>query len=199
MLELWLWRHPRPDGVAGRCIGQTDVVVHWRRAKRLAHQLRQQARRHQLPRVVWTSPLQRCATVGHWLACWGWLHRIDTDLLELDFGSWDGQPWANIPPSAVAAWEQDFLQHAPGGGEALQALMARCQAFIHARAAEPSPAVLLVAHAGWINASAVYGSGPPTASTWPAAPRYGSLSVRPVSQTARTVHTPHLGVRATHT
>lgn len=204
MLELWLWRHPRPCGVAGRCIGQTDVPVHWRRAKRLAHQLRQHARRHQLPRVVWTSPLQRCAAVGHWLARWGWLHRVDAHLLELDFGRWDGQPWANIPPSAVAAWEADFLQHAPGGGEALLALMARCQAFITDRAAEPNPAVLLVAHAGWINASAVLGQAAGdqaalTAATWPAAPRYGSLSVRPVSQQARTVHTPHLGVRATHT
>ena len=210
MLELWLWRHPRPCGVAGRCIGQTDVVVHWRRAKRLAHRVREQARRHQLPHVVWTSPLQRCAAVGHWLARWGWLHHIETDLLELDFGSWDGQPWANIPHSAVAAWEADFLQHAPGGGEALVALLARCQAFINARAAQPGPAVLLVvAHAGWINACAVLGQAASqqaagdqtmfTASTWPAAPRYGSLSVRPVSQQARTVHTPHLGARATHT
>ena len=204
MPELWLWRHPRPDGVAGRCIGQTDVAVHWRRAKRLAHQLRQQARRHQLPRLVWTSPLQRCAAVGRWLARWGWLHRVDAGLLELDFGRWDGQLWADIPHSAVAAWEADFVQHAPGGGEALVALLARCQAFISARAAEPGQAVLLVAHAGWINASAVLGQGagdqaPLTAATWPAAPRYGALIRRPVSQTARTAHAPHLGVRATHT
>ena len=178
--------------------------MHWRRAKRLAHQLRQQVRRHQLPRVVWTSPLKRCAAVGRWLARWGWLHRVDAHLLELDFGRWDGQPWANIPHSAVAAWEADFAQHAPGGGETLVVLMARCQAFISARTAEPSPAVLLVAHAGWINASAVLPQAAGdqaalTAATWPAAPRYGSLSVRPVSQQARTVHTPHLGVRATHT
>lgn len=175
MPELWLWRHPRPDGVAGRCIGQTDVAVHWRRAKRLAHQVRQQARRHQLPRVVWTSPLQRCAAVGQWLARWGWLHRLDARLLELDFGAWDGQPWASIPHSAVAAWEADFLQHAPGGAEALVALMARCQAFITERAAEASPAVLLVAHAGWINASGLRDVQPVTAAQWPAAPHYGAM------------------------
>lgn len=185
MLELWLWRHPRPDGVAGRCIGQTDVVVHWRRAKRLAHQVRQQARRHQLPHVVWTSPLQRCAAVGRWLARWGWRHQVDARLLELDFGSWDGQPWANIPHSAVAAWEADFAHHAPGGGETLAGLMARCQHFLHAHAGPPQPTtstapqpLLMVAHAGWIHASALADAHGLQASAWPAAPPYAALTRR---------------------
>ena len=114
---LWLWRHPRPEGAAARCIGQTDLPVHHRRAKCLAHRIRSAARRHGLPREVWTSPLQRCADVGRWLARWGWCHRIDPRLLELHFGTWDGQPWSAIAWDQVQAWEADFTGHAPGGGD----------------------------------------------------------------------------------
>ncbi len=135
VLILWLWRHPRPEGAAGRCIGQTDLPVHRRRAKRLAHRMRAAARRHGLPREVWTSPLRRCADVGRWLARWGWRHHIDARLLELHFGAWDGQPWHDIAWAEVQAWEADFTGHAPGGGEALAAMAARVAAWVRAPAA----------------------------------------------------------------
>ena len=67
MNRMEAWRHPRPDGVAGRCIGHTDVPVDRRRAKRLAHRIRCAARREGWPKGVWTSPLRRCADVGRWL------------------------------------------------------------------------------------------------------------------------------------
>jgi len=174
---LWLWRHPRPRGAAGRCIGRTDLPVDPRRAKRLAHRLRRAARRHGLPRLVWTSPLRRCADVGRWLARWGWQHRVDARLLELDFGRWDGRRWADIAWAEVAAWEADFAQHPPGGGEALAGLQARCAAFVATLADRPDPAapVLVVAHAGWVNAVRLAPGAPLTAAGWPAAPGYGAL------------------------
>jgi len=174
MPELWLWRHPRPIGAAGRCIGRTDLAVDRRRAKRLAHRMRQTARRHDLPQVVWTSPLRRCADVGRWLARWGWCHRVDARLLELDFGRWDGQPWSAIAHAEVADWEADFVRHPPGGGESLLALAARCQGLRTELAAAGAP-VLVVAHAGWMQASACADPQGLQASTWPPAPPYGSL------------------------
>ena len=222
MLEFWLWRHPRPIGAAGRCIGRTDLALDHRRAKRLAHQIRRAARRHQLPRQIWTSALQRCALVGRQLARWGWMHRIDDRLQELDFGHWDGQPWSAIAPAEVAAWEADFAHHAPGGAESLAALRRRCLGFCTDQAALPpaeqvalppanpaalrpadpaalplagpgpgaSPAaavqrgalapvvvkaVLVVGHAGWINALGLARTAPWSAAAWPAAPGYGQL------------------------
>ena len=167
-----VWRHPRPDGVAGRCIGRTDVPVHWRRAKRLAHRIRQAARRERHAPVIWTSPLRRCADVGRWLARWGWTHRIDPRLAELDFGTWDGQGWDAIGAAAVDAWCADFAHHAPGGGEAVAALMARCADFITAE-----PDAWVVGHAGWMNAAdrVVRGLPPPAqAADWPASPAYAA-------------------------
>jgi alpha-ribazole phosphatase len=173
---LWFWRHPRAEGAAGRCVGRSDLAVDPRRAKRLAHRIRQQARRHGLPHRLQVSPLRRSRDVGHWLRRWGWQVQVQPDLLELDFGRWDGQAWAHIPWAEVAAWEADLLHHAPGGGEALATLAQRVQACRRRWAAAGQP-VLVVGHAGWLNA---WRAVPPgctqlPASAWPPALAHGQL------------------------
>lgn len=174
-LELSVWRHPKPIGAAGRCIGQTDLPVDPRRAKRLAHRIRQTARREGLPRAVATSPLRRGADVGRWLRRWGWRHQIDARLIELDFGAWDGRRWSAIAHAEVLAWEADFLHHAPGAGESLQQLHRRVVAALAAIQAGDLPG-LLVGHAGWITALGCLdrlAQGTLTAADWPPPPRYG--------------------------
>ena len=74
---LLAWRHPKARGAAGRCIGQTDLAVDPRKAKRLAHRIRTLARRERLPRVVTVSALRRARDVGRWLARWGWRVQVD--------------------------------------------------------------------------------------------------------------------------
>ncbi|MEO6278051.1 histidine phosphatase family protein [Roseateles sp.] len=161
-----VWRHPRPLAAEGRCIGgRTDLAVDPRKAKRLAHRIRAHARRHGLPREVVTSPLVRAAAVGHWLARWGFLWRVDAALAEMDFGAWDGQPWNDIPPAHFERWMADFCGFDFEGGESLNALLVRAKAW------QP-PCALAVGHGGWINARHWPG-GPPTPSNWPAPPAYG--------------------------
>ena len=157
--------------VAGRCIGVTDVVVDRRKAKRLAHRIRSWARRHRSARVVITSPLRRASDVGRWLVAWGWVHRVDARLLELDFGDWDGQKWEEIGKAAVDVWIADFATHRPGGRESVRELVGRCASFV----AETNDACI-VAHAGWISAAAWLeqaGASPPVSDRWPAAVSYG--------------------------
>jgi len=169
---LSVWRHARPHGVAGRCIGRTEVCVDRRKSKRLAHRIRAWARRNTAPYVVITSPLQRGADVGRWLARWGWQHRQDTRLLELDFGNWDGRRWAGIEVAEIDAWCADFVNARPGGGEPLAALLERCAAFF-----ADSPRACVVGHAGWISAAlwlARSADAMPEAATWPQAVRYGA-------------------------
>lgn len=173
-MTLVVWRHPKPQAVAGLCLGRADARVDARKAKRLAHRVRRWARLAGAPHVVVTSPLQRGAAVGRWLARWGWQHRVDARLAELDFGSWDGRPWAAIGAAPVQAWCDDFMHHAPGGGEPVAALLQRCAALL-AEHAGGAP-VCAVGHAGWISAALwlqQHPGTPPTAATWPAAVRYG--------------------------
>ena len=166
---IHLWRHPRPRGAEGRCIGRTDLSVDDRKAKRLAHRIRQAARRERLERVIWTSPLQRSADVGRWLQRWGWQHRIDPRLIEIDFGCWDGQRWSEIDPAQISVWADNFLHHGPGGGESLDQLRHRVREVL----ADPAAPSLIVGHAGWINALRTLALPAPRASDWPAPPRYG--------------------------
>jgi alpha-ribazole phosphatase len=169
---LIVWRHPRPKGAAGRCIGCTDLPVDRRKAKRLAHRIRRHVRRERWPRVVVTSALSRSLCVGHWLARWGFEHRVDARLGELDFGGWEGRRWAEIEAAELAAWTDGFADHAPGGGESVRQLMARCAAFFADRGDAP---LCVVGHAGWINAArwvAAGASQPRSAAEWPTAVAY---------------------------
>ena len=172
------WRHPKPDGVAGRCIGRTDVAVDPRKARRLARRIHLQAVREAslgcaLPRVVCCSPLRRCRDVARHLRRLGWRVVVDAALLEADFGRWDGRAWADIPRSEVDAWVADFADHAPGGGESLRQVLARAAAW-----SPPVPGATVVAHAGWMLARQwlrAHGQNAiPSAGQWPAPPRYGS-------------------------
>lgn len=164
-----VWRHPRPDGARGRCIGaRTDLPVDRRRAKRLARRIQAHARRHHLPHEVWTSPLRRCADVGRWLKRWGWRHHIDAALAEIDFGAWDGAAWSDIPRAQIDDWVRDFAHFAPEGGETLTALMARAAAW--------SGGDLVVSHGGWMLARQWASQRPdetPVAHRWPSPPGYG--------------------------
>jgi alpha-ribazole phosphatase len=161
---IWLFRHPKPIGADGRCIGsRSDLAVDRRKAKRIAHRVRALARRDGLAREVLTSPLRRCADVGRWLRRWGFMHRVDARLRELDFGAWDGRRWQEIAPAEVDAWVADFAAYRPGGGESLNEMIARL----------PRPdCALVVTHGGVIN---LLRTGPhPSVASWPRAPRYGS-------------------------
>ena len=168
--DFMVWRHPRPEGAAGRCIGAgTDLFVHRRRAKRLARRIQQVARRQRLPHHVVTSPLQRCADVGRWLRRWGWRHEIDPALRELDFGVWDGRAWASISKAEIDAWVADFGAYSPGNGESLNTLLTRVVRF-------QTQAPFAVSHGGWMLARRWLEEHRldewPEASTWPAPPAY---------------------------
>lgn len=175
---VWVWRHPAPDGVAGRCIGRTDVTVDARRTKRLARRIQAVARREGLARVVYTSPLQRCADVGRWLRRWGWTHVVDAALLEMDFGAWDGLPWQTIGQAEVDAWCAAFANHAPGGGESLVHMLVRAAAWRPNACTGVTQSAVVVGHAGWMLArlwARTHAANDlPSAADWPRPPAYGS-------------------------
>jgi alpha-ribazole phosphatase len=176
MTTLTVWRHPKPRDVAGRCIGHTDVSVDPRKIKRLAHRMHRVARQQGLPRVVWTSALQRCFLVGRCLKRWGWRHQVDARLSEMNFGAWDGLAWNEIGVEAVDAWCADFAAHAPGGGESVTQVLSRCAEVLSEFSAVQKP-VSVVGHAGWISALKwllAHDDAKPSAAQWPASEAYNS-------------------------
>ena len=176
-MVLYIWRHPKPIAANGFCIGQTDISVDKRKIKRLANKIQRFVRLHQLPKVIWVSPLQRSLKVGEILAPHGFQYHVAPELAEIDFGNWDGQPWAQIPKQEIDDWCDHFADFAPKGGESLQQLFNRAENWLNEMAAQNSgqKPVLAVGHAGWINAASMIAArqeAPKIAADWPQAVNY---------------------------
>jgi len=71
-------------------------------------------------RVV-TSPLRRAVRTA---AAFAGEVEVDDRWIELDYGTWDGRPVADIPADAWRRWRTD-PDFAPPGGESHAALLAR--------------------------------------------------------------------------
>ena len=178
-MVFYVWRHPKPIGADGKCIGQTDIDVDKRKLKRLANKIQRFVRLHHLPKVIWVSPLQRSLKVGQILAQRGFQYHVAPDLAEIHFGVWDGQPWSQIAKQEIDNWCDDFTDFASEDGESLQQLFHRTEAWLNKMAmqktmqnvqnSKDSP-ILVVGHAGWINAASMIVAGqevPKIATEWP--------------------------------
>lgn len=176
-MVLYIWRHPKPIAANGFCIGQTDISVDKRKIKRLANKIQRFVCFHQLPKVIWVSPLQRSLKVGEILAPHGFQYHVAPELAEIDFGGWDGRPWAQIPKQQIDDWCDHFADFAPKGGESLQQLFERVENWLNEMAAQNrgQKPVLAVGHAGWINAASMIAARqevPKIAADWPQAVNY---------------------------
>ena len=130
-MVFYVWRHPKPIGADGKCIGQTDIDVDKRKLKRLANKIQRFVRLHHLPKVIWVSPLQRSLKVGQILAQRGFQYHVAPDLAEIHFGVWDGQPWSQIAKQEIDNWCDDFTDFASEDGESLQQLFNRTEAWLN--------------------------------------------------------------------
>lgn len=158
---LWLVRHAQPTGdvvQAGLCYGRLDVPAD-PQASAVAAQALAQAlvTTPTAPRrlVLRYSPLQRCELLAQHLCGLrpdlAQTIQPDPKLLELDFGAWEGRPWAHIARSEIDVWAHNLAHCPPGGGEPLSAMLARvASALLHAYqlAQHHQADVLWVSHAG---------------------------------------------------
>lgn len=103
-------------------------------------------------RVV-SSPLRRARETA---AALGRPFSIDERWTEVDYGTLDGTPLAEIAPELWARWRGD-LDHAPEGGESLRALGARVRAACEELAAEAADHdVVVVSHVSPIKAAVAW-------------------------------------------
>jgi alpha-ribazole phosphatase len=175
-MQLWLARHATPRIAPGTCYGALDMQAE------PAHTLQcARALAATLPAGVQVhhSPQRRCRQLAQAL---GTLRpdlcaRADARLREMDFGSWEGQPWEAIPGQALRTWTDDFWEHRPGGGESVRELLARVGQAWDALQGD----TLWITHAGVIRATLLVACGRRTvreAADWPReAPGFGGWCV----------------------
>jgi alpha-ribazole phosphatase len=154
---------------AGICYGALDVAADAALTRQAAHTLAKV-----LPQGtrVQVSPLRRCQQLATAL------QRVRPDLAwdteprlrEMDFGDWEGLPWADIPRAAIDAWTADFATHRFGGKESANEVLARVAAAWDEL--PPTGDVLWITHSGVAQAAAVLRTGVRQvmrASEWPLA------------------------------
>ena len=155
-MRLILVRHTRPAVAEDVCYGATDLDV--------APTFEEEAARviEALPpaeRLV-TSPLRRCRLLAERIgAARDLAPVIDARLREMDFGTWEGVPWASIPRAELDAWAADFLHARPHGGESVRMLRERVRAALDDYRRSGLSHVV-VTHAGIIKAARILGGEP---------------------------------------
>lgn len=146
-MSLTLLRHTRPDIAEGICYGRSDLAL------AACFETSAAAALAGLPQVgeVISSPLSRCLRLAERIAGVRRLPlRIEPRIVEMDFGSWEGQPWAEIPRAELDAWAADFEGARPHGGESPAMLAARVKEALEETGSGP---VLWVTHAGVVRAA----------------------------------------------
>lgn len=138
-------RHPRPLVGARMCYGRMDVALA-EPAEAGATAL-MAAAGVPIERIV-SSPSTRAQAVARIVAeRTGAALHVDDRLREMDFGTWEGQPWSAISRTEIDAWARDPAGYRPGGGETVNEMLRRVR---HAwpSLASAAETTLLVTHAG---------------------------------------------------
>ena len=146
MAGLTLLRHTTPDVAPGTCYGRTDLA--------LAESFEQEARAVleglERPSVLLCSPLRRCRALAERIGVHLSLEVcLSEHWIEMDFGDWEGRPWADLPRADLDAWAADFHHYRGHGGESVAQLAARIEAGL----AQVPEGALIVTHAGVIKAA----------------------------------------------
>ena len=174
-MTLWLTRHAQPLIAPGVCYGQLDVAASPQASLACAEELVKA-----LPEriVIITSPLQRCELLALNLRALrpSFLLKTDPRLQEMNFGSWEDRPWADIDATELSAWTDNFAHYRAGStGESVSQFMARVADAYDAL--DPATDTLWVTHAGVIRAASLIAQGTrhiSQADAWPKqAPAYG--------------------------
>ncbi|MBS1869097.1 MAG: histidine phosphatase family protein [Actinobacteria bacterium] len=138
--ELWLARHGETAwSLAGRHTGRTDVPL-TPRGERQARALGERLRGAAFALVL-ASPLERARRTAE-LAGFGDALALDADLVELDYGAYEGRTRAEIQ-RARPDW--DLWRDGCPGGETLAQAAARAERVLE-RVRAVDGAVLLVGH-----------------------------------------------------
>ena len=123
-MKLLLVRHPIPDIDKGICYGRLDVPLRSDAGPGIL-EIAERVRRHGIT-MVWSSPAIRCLVPAQAAAAAAYARlRVDDRLREMDFGAWEGMPWADVELAELDRWAAEPSRFAPPGGETGLALLAR--------------------------------------------------------------------------
>jgi broad specificity phosphatase PhoE len=151
-----------PPNRAGLLLGRSDAAL-TDRGRAQADRLAEALADLDVARVL-TSPLRRaCDTAAPVAAACGCSVEVDDRLIEIDYGEWEGRPFADLDPDVVARWRRDG-SFVPPGGESLEVVADRvasfCDEWLNDRV------VVAVSHVSPIKAAVLWALGLPDLYAW---------------------------------
>jgi alpha-ribazole phosphatase len=145
---LYLVRHPPPLDVVGVCYGRREVKIDAQSVPTVAASVRERIGAAFGRCRIFSSPSLRCVLLARALAA----PRepvLAEALREMDFGSWEGRRWGELPRDQLDAWARDVWSYRPGGVESAALVAERWLRWSAQVRARSGPAVV-VTHAGLI-------------------------------------------------
>jgi alpha-ribazole phosphatase len=122
-MELYLIRHTAVDNPNNLCYGRMEMPL------RADADASIQKIAEKLPKsfeIIYASPTDRCTLLAKKLQG---ILQLDERLSELNFGTWEGIAWNDLPKAELNAWMQDFVSKAPPHGESLKEMFSRVLAW----------------------------------------------------------------------
>jgi alpha-ribazole phosphatase len=148
-MPIYLIRHPEPVDCRGLCYGRKDVEVAPASVAAAVMSIRAQIPEQVLAAAaVVSSPLLRCRRLARELAA-PREPDIAEDLVEMDFGTWEGRSWDTVPRAELDAWAGDVWGYRPGGGESAVMVAERWRRW-SGRARRTASPVVAITHGGFI-------------------------------------------------
>jgi alpha-ribazole phosphatase len=164
-MHIYLVRHPPPIDVDGLCHGRLEVAVDEPAIARSADSVVTQISRETLASArVYCSPSSRCMGLARRLAS-PREPMVVEDLVEMNFGDWQGIRWDAIAREKIDAWTNDVWGYRPGGGESAKMVAMRWERWLYHVRQNDSSNVVAVTHAGVIRV-ALARSDPGNSSSW---------------------------------
>ncbi len=142
-MEIYLVRHTTPDISREVCYGQTDIPL----AATFSEEIK--AILAHLPTdvdMIYSSPLERCLQLAERIPHKS-LESVP-QLMEMNFGDWELQPWADIPQEQLDRWMKDFVTHQVPNGESMEMLANRVYTWYGQLRWTSLDKIVIVTHAG---------------------------------------------------
>lgn len=140
------YRHPTTDAPPGLCYGRWNVAL----APGAAAEIAAACAAPPAFDYIVASPAWRARDLAEALAtATGRRLEFDERLLDMNFGRWEGEFWADIDRAESGPWAQDPWNIAPPSGESFSMVHSR----VGAALLEAPPGGCFVTHAGPIRAA----------------------------------------------
>ena len=174
-MHCYLVRHPQPADATGLCYGRQEVPVDVQSVVEAAAAVRGRIPEKVLEGArIFSSPASRCLILARYLAA-PREPKVAEDLAEMDFGSWEGRAWDQVPRDQLDAWAKDVWHYRPGGVESAAMVAARWQRWVKRVGSSGDDAVVAVTHAGVIRVALALAGTPRSAALLQVPIAFGSV------------------------